>query len=123
MAWLMVAVGGAIGSVARYGVAATIARWFGNSVPMATAIVNVAGCAVAGLLMGLAASGRLTLTVEQRALIFTGILGGLTTFSGLGMDTLLLVQQGRTAAALTNILGQLAVGIGILAVCFSVARG
>ncbi len=123
MAWLMVAVGGAIGSVARYGVAATIARWFGNPVPMATAIVNVAGCAVAGLLMGLAASGRLTLTVEQRALIFTGILGGLTTFSGLGMDTLLLVQQGRTAAALTNILGQLAVGIGILAVCFSVARG
>ena len=123
MAWLMVAVGGAIGSVARYGVAATIARWFGNPVPMATAIVNVAGCAVAGLLMGLAASGRLTLTVEQRALIFTGILGGLTTFSGLGMDTLLLIQQGRTAAALTNILGQLAVGIGILAVCFSVARG
>ena len=123
MAWLMVAVGGAIGSVARYGVAATIVRWFGSPVPMATAIVNIAGCAVAGLLMGLAASGRLTLTVEQRALIFTGILGGLTTFSGLGMDTLLLVQQGRTAAALTNILGQLAVGIGILAVCFSVARG
>ena len=123
MAWLMVAVGGAIGSVARYGVAATIARWFGNPVPMATAIVNIAGCAVAGLLMGLAASGRLTLTVEQRALIFTGILGGLTTFSGLGMDTLLLVQEGRTAAALTNILAQLVVGVGILAVCFSVARG
>src|SRR6188768_503697 len=123
MAWLMVAVGGAIGSVARYGVAATIARWFGNPVPMATAIVNIAGCAVAGLLMGLAASGRLTLTVEQRALIFTGILGGLTTFSGLGMDTLLLVQEGRAAAALTNILAQLAVGVGILAVCFSVARG
>jgi CrcB protein len=123
MAWLMVAAGGAIGSVARYGVAATIARWFGNPVPMATAIVNIAGCAVAGLLMGLAASGRLTLTVEQRALIFTGILGGLTTFSGLGMDTLLLVQEGRTAAALTNILAQLAAGVGILAVCFNMARG
>ena len=123
MAWLMVAVGGAIGSVARYGVAAAIARWFGNPVPMATAIVNIAGCAVAGLLMGLAASGRVALTVEQRALIFTGILGGLTTFSGFGIDTLLLVQQGRTAVALTNILAQLVAGVGILAVCFHMARG
>ena len=119
----MVAVGGAIGSVARYGVAAAIARWFGNPVPMATAIVNIAGCAVAGLLMGLAASGRVALTVEQRALIFTGILGGLTTFSGFGIDTLLLVQQGRTAVALTNILAQLVAGLGILAVCFHMARG
>ena len=123
MAWFMVAVGGAVGSVARYGVAVTIARWFGNPVPMATAIVNIAGCAVAGLLMGLAASGRVTLTVDQRALIFTGILGGLTTFSGFGIDTLLLVQQGRTAVALTNILAQLVAGLGILAVCFNIARG
>ena len=123
MTWLMVAVGGAMGSVARYGVAMTIARWFGSPVPMATALVNVAGCAVAGLLMGLVAGGRLALTLDQRALIFTGILGGLTTFSGFGMDTLLLVQQGRTAVALTNIVIQVAAGIGILAVCFHIARG
>ena len=123
MAGLMVAVGGAIGSVARYGVAATIARWFGNPVPLATALVNIVGCAVAGLLMGLAASGRLTLTVDQRALLFSGILGGLTTVSGLGIDTLLLVQQGRSVAALTNILGQLAAGLGILVVCFNMTRG
>jgi CrcB protein len=119
----MVAVGGAIGSVARYGVAATIARWFGNPVPLATALVNIVGCAIAGLLMGLAASGRLTLTVDQRALLFSGILGGLTTFSGFGIDTLALVQEGRTVVALTNILVQLAAGLGILVVCFNMARG
>jgi fluoride exporter len=73
--------------------------------------------------MGLVAGGRLALTVDQRALVFTGILGGLTTFSGFGIDTLLLVQQGRTAVALTNIVIQVAAGIGVLAVCFNIARG
>lgn len=122
MTWMMVAVGGAVGSVARYGVAFSMSRWFGNPVPGATAIVNIAGCAVAGLIMGLAASGRVTLTLDQRALIFSGVLGGLTTFSGLGIDTLSLVQEGRTTTALANIAVQLAAGLAILAVCFSLAR-
>ena len=122
MAWVMVAVGGAAGSLARYGIAFSISRWFGNPVPMATAFVNVAGCAVAGILLGLTASQRLVLTAEQRALLVSGVLGGLTTFSGFGIDTFVLVQDGRTPAAVVNVVAQVIVGLGVLGVCYALAR-
>jgi CrcB protein len=122
MTWLMVAVGGAIGSLTRYAVSFSISRWFGSPLPYATAIVNLTGCAIAGVLLGLAAGSRLTLTVDQRALIFSGILGGLTTFSGFGMDTLLLLQEGRTAGAVVNVIAQVVAGVGLVVGCFVIAR-
>jgi CrcB protein len=122
MTWVMVAVGGAAGSLARYGVAFSISRWVGNPVPIATALVNVVGCAVAGILLGLTASQRLLLTAEQRALLVSGVLGGLTTFSGFGIDTLVLVQEGRGATAVINIVAQVIVGLAVLALAFAVAR-
>ena len=122
MIWLMVAAGGAAGSVARYGVAAAMTRWNGNAVPYATAIVNVAGCAVAGLLLGLVAGNRITLSAEHRALIFSGILGGLTTFSGVGIDTLSLVQHGRGTAAIVNVALQVVLGLAALGTCYTLAR-
>ena len=122
MTWLMVAAGGAAGSVVRYGVAAAMTRWNGSAVPYATAIVNVAGCAVAGLLLGLVAGNRLTLSPEHRALIFSGILGGLTTFSGVGIDTLSLVQQGRHAAAIVNVVLQVVLGLAALGASYTVLR-
>ena len=122
MTWLMVAAGGAAGSMARYGVATAMTRWNGSPVPYATAIVNVAGCAIAGLLLGLVASSRLTLSVDQRALIFSGLLGGLTTFSGVGIDTLALLQEGRGTAALVNVAAQILIGLAALGACFAAAR-
>lgn len=122
MTWLLVAAGGAAGSIARYGVATTMTRWNGSPVPYATAIVNVAGCAIAGLLLGLVASSRLTLSVDQRALIFSGLLGGLTTFSGVGIDTLALLQEGRGAAAIVNVIAQMLIGLAALGACFAAVR-
>ena len=122
MTWLMVAVGGALGSLARYGVSVAMARAVGNSAPYATALVNVAGCAAAGVLLGAMASGRLPLTHEQRALVFSGVLGGFTTFSGVGIDTIALVQEGRTLTAVTNVCLQIAIGLGALAVAYTVTR-
>lgn len=118
----MVAAGGAVGSVARYGVASAMARWNGSPLPYATAIVNVVGCAVAGLLLGLVAGSRLTLSVDQRALIFSGLLGGLTTFSGVGIDTLALLQDGRGPAAVVNVAAQILIGLGALSACYALAR-
>jgi CrcB protein len=89
---------------------------------LATALVNVVGCAVAGILLGLTASQRLLLTAEQRALLVSGVLGGLTTFSGFGIDTLVLVQEGRGATAVINIVAQVIVGLAVLALAFAVAR-
>lgn len=120
--WLMVAAGGALGSLARYGVTALMTRGGGNPVPYATAIVNVAGCAVAGLLLGLIASGRLPITATQRAFAFTGILGGFTTFSGLGVDNFLLIQEARGATALINVMVQVVLGFALLFGCYALAR-
>ena len=123
MTLLVVAIGGALGSVARYGVMAVMTtRGGGNPMPYATAIVNVAGCAIAGLLLGLIASGRLPMTAEQRAFAFTGILGGFTTFSGLGVDNFLLIQEARGAAAVINVLAQVILGFAVLFGCYELAR-
>ena len=122
MTWLMVAAGGAAGSIARYGVATWMTRWNGTPVPYATAIVNVVGCAIAGLLLGLVAGSRLALSADQRALIFSGLLGGLTTFSGVGIDTLALLQEGRGTAAMVNVAAQVLIGLAALGVCYMLAR-
>src|SRR5215204_4392482 len=122
MSWLMVAVGGALGSLARYGVNLAVSRAAGSPVPYATAVVNVAGCAAAGLLLGILASGRLPLTPEPRALVFSGVLGGFTTFSGVGIDTLTLVQQGRALAAATNVALQIGGGLAMLAAAYELGR-
>jgi CrcB protein len=122
MTWVMVAVGGAAGAVARYAMSAALARGTGSPAPLPTAIVNITGCAIAGLLLGAIAAGRLPLTVDQRALIFAGVLGGFTTFSGVGIDTLALVQEGRATTAAANVLLQIVVGLGVLAVAYALVR-
>jgi CrcB protein len=118
----MVGAGGAIGSMARYGVSVAVARTAGNPVPYATAIVNVAGCAIAGVLLGAIASGRLPLTADQRSFAFAGVLGGLTTFSGVGIDTLALVQQGRGFTAAVNVVVQITLGLAVLAAAYTLTR-
>lgn len=123
MIWLMVAAGGALGSVVRFAVAYGIARTGGNPVPYATAIVNVVGCAFAGVLLGLIASQRIALTVDQRALLFSGVLGGLTTFSGIGIDTLALTQDARITTAALNIGAQVVLGMAAVFAGYALARG
>ncbi len=109
------AVGGALGSLARHGVNHLIhTRWPLMRFPLATLAVNVAGCLVVGLLAGLVISQRLTLRFSWREFLFVGVLGGFTTFSTFGLDTLTLVRQQAPAAAFWNVAAQ--VGLGLLAV-------
>jgi fluoride exporter len=122
MIWVMVAIGGASGAVARYAVTTALARATGTPAPWGTAAVNIVGCAVAGLLLGAMAGGRLPLTVDQRALIFAGVLGGFTTFSGVGIDTLALVQQGRGVTAVANVALQIAIGLTALTIAYALFR-
>jgi CrcB protein len=119
---LMVALGGALGSLARYAVTTVITRGGGSPAPFATAMVNVTGCAVAGLLLGLIASGRLPMTAAQRAFAFTGILGGFTTFSGIGVDNFHLIQEARGGLALIIVLAQVVLGFALLFGCYALAR-
>jgi CrcB protein len=109
--FLWVALGGALGSMARYGVSVSVNRWIGTPVPLATAIVNIVGCAVIGVMAGLVAGETWRISTETRAFAFAGLMGGFTTFSSLGLETLTLVQGGRAGAAAGNVVIQLVLGL------------
>jgi fluoride exporter len=117
-AWIAVAIGGAIGSVGRHAVNHLVhIRWFTTRFPAATAVVNVVGCFVIGLLAGLLASNRVALRFYWREFVFVGVLGGFTTFSTFGLDTYMLAQTHSSQAALLNVAantigGLMAVWIG-----------
>jgi CrcB protein len=112
MTWIAVAVGGALGSMARHWVNLELAHRLERSVPYATFLVNVAGCVVIGALAGRIAAGRLHLTPLLRTFVFVGVLGGFTTFSSFGLDTFTLGHGGDHFAALWNVIGQVGLGLG-----------
>lgn len=87
-----VALGGALGSAARYGVNVWSGRAFGTEFPWHTLAVNIIGCFTMGLLVG-AMALRLNVSTELRAFLTTGILGGFTTFSAFSLDFALLVER------------------------------
>lgn len=110
MSWIAVAVGGAIGSMARHWINLEFAHRLERSVPHATATVNLIGAAVIGFLAGLVATGRLHLSPTARTFVFVGILGGFTTFSSLMLDAFTLGHGGEHAVATWNVFGQAAAG-------------
>lgn len=113
-AFLWVGIGGALGSMARYGVSVSVNRWIGTPVPLATAIVNIVGCAIIGVMAGLVAGETWRISTQTRAFAFAGLMGGFTTFSSVGLETLTLVQAGRAGTAVGNVAIQL--GLGLAAV-------
>src|SRR5687768_7635081 len=117
MGWLAVGVGGALGSMARHGVNRLVLHhWPALQLPLATIIVNVVGCSIIGLLAGFAAAGRLPIGLYGREFVFVGVLGGFTTFSAFGLETVTLVRTGAPAVAALNIAVQLVGGlIGVYA--------
>lgn len=89
---LLAAAGGAAGSVCRYLVSLASGQLFGLGFPWGTLIVNILGCFLMGLVIGLGAL-KLTLSNEMRVLIATGFLGGFTTFSAFSLDFVLLFER------------------------------
>jgi CrcB protein len=104
MVYLWVALGGALGSVARYACSVGAARWLGAGFPWGTLFVNVAGSFVIGVLAALVtADGRPVLGTDARAFFMVGILGGFTTFSSFSLETLDLARNGALGAATANV--------------------
>ncbi len=93
--FLLVALGGAVGSAARYGVGLAAARVFGLGLPWATLFVNVLG----GLAMGVLAA-RIGPDENARFLLGVGLLGGFTTFSAFSIETVRMMQTQLPMAAL-----------------------
>lgn len=100
---LLVGIGGALGSISRY-LLGTWIQALSRSIdfPYGTLIVNLLGCFLIGLLSQLA-EARGAFTSETRAFLFIGILGGFTTFSSFGNDTINLMRDGAAFNALANI--------------------
>ena len=109
-----VAIGGALGSVSRY-LLGTWTQSLSKSIdfPYGTLTVNLLGCFVIGFLSHLAET-RGVFTPESRAFVFIGILGGFTTFSSFGNDTLNLLRDGETFNALANIGANVILGLSLV---------
>ena len=75
--------------------------------------MNVAGCLVAGILAGLAEEHDF-LSAEARLLLFTGILGGFTTFSAFGLETMFLLKRGEVMVAGANVVLSVVAGLAAL---------
>lgn len=107
---LWVALGGAIGSAARYGVNVWAGRMLGSEFPWHTFIVNVVGCFAMGVLVELMAL-KLNIGNETRAFLTTGILGGFTTFSAYSLDFAVLVERKSYGAAFAYGTGSVALSL------------
>jgi CrcB protein len=94
MNWLAVAIGGALGSVARYALSSWIFDITSHKFPYATLIVNVAGSFVMGILFVFIVE-RAVLPAEMRSLLMIGFIGAFTTFSAFSLDALGLWQNGH----------------------------
>lgn len=95
----LVALGGALGSVARYGVSGWLTR---GAFPWGTFVVNLTGTFLLALLFYVSA-GRGYLGPETRTFLFIGVFGGYTTFSTFGLETVEMLRAGEVAAASINI--------------------
>lgn len=100
----LVAVGSAVGGVARYAVSGIVARRFGETFPFGTLVVNITGCVLIGLFAALTqAPGALAGDQLTRLFVLTGICGGYTTFSSFSLQTLNLARDGEWLQAAANI--------------------
>jgi CrcB protein len=109
---LMAGAGGFIGSALRYLLGICLHQWAnGVKFPLGTLVVNLIGCFVIGFLSQLAVA-RGNLTDEASIFIFVGILGGFTTFSSFGNETVELWRGGKEMAAFVNIAGHIILGLG-----------
>ena len=108
---LLVGVGGFLGSIARYLVSGYIQDRTGELFPFGTLAVNVIGCFVIGGLSELV-EARAFLSPETRALMVVGVLGGFTTFSAFGNETVNLLRDGEWAFAAMNLLTHAVLAIG-----------
>ena len=108
---LLVGAGGFAGSVVRYLAGGFVQSYSGSiSFPYGTLVVNLAGCFIIGFLSYLA-DARGVFDADARAFVFVGILGGFTTFSTFGNETMNLFRDGENGFALLNVGLSVVVGL------------
>lgn len=117
----LVGLGGMLGALLRYGAGGLIHRLFEGRFPLGTLLINVSGCLAIGFLFTLA-EDRGALSAYGRIFVFVGVLGGFTTFSTFGYETLTLWRDGMAAKAVLNVTANTTLGLGAVWAGHTLAR-
>ncbi|MGO9255583.1 MAG: fluoride efflux transporter CrcB [Bryobacteraceae bacterium] len=107
--YLLVAIGGGTGALARYVAASAIMTRFGGRFPLGTLAINVTGSFLIGFLMTIL-TGRFQLDPRWRLLLVVGFLGGYTTFSSFEWETYTSVREGEIWAGMLNVVSSVMLG-------------
>ena len=119
---LLVGLGGGAGSMLRYLTSFLLGKNFiGNHLPLATLFVNLSGCLLMGLLMGLAEK-HIVFQNDLRYLLAIGFCGGYTTFSAFAAENFVLLQQGNYWTVASYIVLSVALGITAFFVAYQVVK-
>lgn len=111
LVWIVI--GGSLGALSRYGATLLFTRLFGTSFPYGTLAVNLSGCFLIGLVLGLAERGAIV-SPAVRLFFVTGFLGALTTFSTYAWESMAAVRNASFTTAALNIALNNIAGLGLV---------
>ncbi len=121
MTWLLLFAGGGLGTIARFLLSTAVQVRADSDFPFGTLIVNLSGCLAMGFLATLFAARPTGHAAIERALV-TGVLGGFTTFSAFGLETIRLLEAGLPGLAVSYVTASLVLGVGAVALGLGAAR-
>jgi len=112
--YLLVAVGGALGSMARYGTGVLMGKAWSSSFPLGTMLINIAGSLAMGLFIGYLVRTTPSWQADARLFVAVGVFGGFTTFSSFSLDAISMLERGEIGPALLYVLVSVIVGFATL---------
>lgn len=122
MIYLWIFIGSGLGGMLRYLTSVTMQRLINPGIfPVGTFCVNMIGCLIIGFIAQLS-EARAVFAPEMRIFLMVGILGGFTTFSSFGYETVQLIRDGEFLLALANACGQLILGLVMVYLGYVLAR-
>lgn len=118
---LYLAVGGALGTLARYGLGALSMRWLGPAFPWGTLAVNLLGCFLFGVIFA-AGTERWVMPMHFRLLLLTGFLGAFTTFSTYAFETTQMLRDAQWLMASINLVVHTVLGLVLMLAGMALGR-
>lgn len=117
---LLVGIGSFIGGILRYLLSISIQTKFAGVFPLGTLTVNILGCLLIGVFLGL--SEKIIISQDIKFLVATGLLGGFTTFSAFSVETFTLIRLGHTGLAATYVSASIIIGLAATFIGFLLIR-